>query len=212
LAREIHDTLAQGFIGIITQLQAADQASDEALRRRHTDAALALARDGLAEARRSMQALRPAVLEAGRLPEAITTVARDWSVRTGIPVHVRTSGSHRSLPTDVEVALLRTAQEALANVERHAHANSVTLTLTDDERGARLEVRDDGRGFDPAALHTTNAPDVDEMTAADGAPFAEDAGGYGLIAMRERLEAVAGVLVVEARHGHGTAIRAEVPA
>ncbi|MGN6125967.1 MAG: sensor histidine kinase, partial [Humibacter sp.] len=132
LAREIHDTLAQGFIGIITQLQAADQASDEALRRRHTDAALALARDGLAEARRSVQALRPAVLESGRLPEAITAVARDWSVRTGIPVHVRTSGSHRSLPTDVEVALLRTAQEALANVERHAHANSVTLTLTDD--------------------------------------------------------------------------------
>ncbi|GAB3390979.1 sensor histidine kinase [Humibacter soli] len=213
LAREIHDTLAQGFIGIITQLQAADQASDEALRRRHTDAALALARDGLAEARRSVQALRPAALEAGRLPEAITAVARDWSARTGIPVHVRTSGSHRSLPTDAEVALLRTAQEALANVERHAHANSVTLTLTDDERGARLEVRDDGRGFDPAALATGPVTSAGASEGTDGAAVAEDVGGgYGLIAMRERLEAVAGVLVVEARQGRGTAIRAEVPA
>jgi len=195
LAREIHDTLAQGFTGVVTQLQAAEQAPDEESRRHHTDAALALARDGLAEARRSMQALRPAALEAGGLSEAIAAVARRWSERTGIPAELHTEGARRTLPTDVEVALLRTAQEALANVERHAHANKVVLTLRHDEHGARLEVRDDGRGFDV----TAQRPDTVD-------------GGYGLIAMRERIEALAGDLVVETVRGRGTAIRAEVPA
>ena len=195
LAREIHDTLAQGFAGIVTQLQAADEAPDDAARRRHTDAALALARDGLAEARRSVQALRPAALDAVRLPEAVANVARAWSERTGIPAEVATSGGSHELSTDAEVALLRTAQEALANVERHAQARHVALLLRYSGRGAVLEVRDDGRGFDPAA----DRPD-------------DVGGGYGLVAMRERIEALAGDLVVESRPGHGTAIRAEVPA
>lgn len=195
LAREIHDTLAQGFVGIITQLQAAEQTQDETARRRHTDAALALAREGLTEARSSMQALRPVALEAGGLTGAIATVAIRWSERTGIPSTVRTEGEQRTLPTEVEVALLRTAQEALANVERHADANAVLLILRHGRHGARLEVRDDGRGFDPAA------------TGADA-----NGAGYGLIAMRERIEALAGDLIVESARGRGTAIRAEVPA
>ncbi|GAA4155893.1 histidine kinase [Leifsonia shinshuensis] len=198
MAREIHDTLAQGFAGIVTQLQAAEQAPDDAGRARHTDAALALARDGLAEARRSVHALRPAALDAMRLPEAIGQLARAWSERTGIPVDVTTTGDASALPTDVEVALLRTAQEALANVERHAGARRVRLTLRTDATGTRLEVRDDGRGFDPAAR--TAEPDRPED------------GGYGLVAMRERIESVAGGLVVESRPGHGTAIRVQVPA
>jgi signal transduction histidine kinase len=190
LAREIHDTLAQGFAGIVTQLQASDASAHD----RHVQAALDLARDGLAEARRSVQALRPAALDCARLPEAITTAAKRWSQRTGIRVDVRTDALP-PLPTDVEVALLRTAQEALANVEHHARARSVTVTLRRDGRSARLEVRDDGRGFDPAA------PPGD---AADG--------GYGLIAMRERIEALSGDLVVETGPGRGTLVRAEVPA
>lgn len=198
LAREIHDTLAQGFAGIVTQLQAAEQAPDEAARARHTRAAIALARDGLAEARRSVKALRPAALDAMRLPEAIGQLARTWSERTGIPCDVSASGDATALPTDVEVALLRTAQEALANVERHAGAQRVRLTLRTDGAGTRLEVRDDGRGFDP------DAPSADRDSADDG--------GFGLVAMRERIESVAGGLVVESRPGHGTAIRAEVPA
>lgn len=198
LAREIHDTLAQGFAGIVTQLQAAEQAPDDAGRARHTDAALALARDGLAEARRSVRALRPAALDTMRLPEAIGQLARAWSERTGVPADVTTTGDASALSTDVEVALLRTAQEALANVERHAGAHRVRLTLRTDGTGTRLEVRDDGRGFDPA-------------TRTVGPDRAED-GGYGLLAMRERIESVAGGLVVESRPGHGTSIRAEVPA
>jgi len=198
LAREIHDTLAQGFAGIVTQLQAAEQSSDDVERRRHTDAALTLARDGLTEARRSMQALRPAALDSARLPEAIANAARSWSARTGVPVAVRTEGRERSLPTDAEVALLRTAQEALANVERHAGAHHVDLTLRYADHEARLEIRDDGRGF-PA--DTPMAAPADART-----------GGFGLIAMRERIESLAGELVVESRPGHGTAVRAEVPA
>ena len=195
LAGEIHDTLAQGFAGIVTQLQAAEQAPDAGSRRRHTDAALGLARDGLAEARRSVQALRPAALDSARLPTAIENAARGWSARTGIPVRVSASGADRTLSTEAEVALLRTAQEALANVERHANAHRVELALRYRPHVAHLEVRDDGCGFDPSA---------------DRAP--RDDGGYGLIAMRERIEAAAGALTIESRPGHGTAVRAEVPA
>jgi signal transduction histidine kinase len=198
LAREIHDTLAQGFVGIVTQLQAAEDASDEAARKRHMDAALALARDGLAEARRSVQALRPAALDAVRLPEAIEQLARNWSARTGIPADVSVAGDASSLRVDVEVALLRTAQEALANIERHADAHRVRLELRSTPTGTRLEVRDDGRGFDPAGLDDRDAH--------------PEASGYGLVAMRERLASVAGGLMIESRPGRGTAIRAEVSA
>lgn len=194
LAREIHDTLAQGFAGIVTQLQAAEHAPDDAARARHTDSALALARDGLREARRSVRALRPAVLDTAGLAEAIATTAHRWSERTGIPVDVHAADAAGTLPTEAEVTLLRTAQEALANVERHAGAHRVTLSLWHDARGARLEVRDDGRGFDPAA-ERTDGPE----------------GGYGLIAMRERITAVAGELVIESSPGRGTAVRVEVP-
>jgi signal transduction histidine kinase len=198
VAREIHDTLAQGFAGIVTQLQAADEARDDSERRRHTDAALTLARDGLIEARRSMGALRPTALESTRLPDAIANVARSWSARTGIPTAVRSEGLERTLPTDTEVALLRTAQEALANVERHADARRVALTLRYHDHEALLEIRDDGRGFDARASLSAH---TDVRT-----------GGFGLVAMRERIESLAGDLVVESRPGHGTAVRAEVPA
>jgi signal transduction histidine kinase len=197
LAREIHDTLAQGFAGIVAQLQAAEHSPDDAARSHHTDAALALARDGLAEARRSVRALRPAALDAVGLPEAIAETARRWSGRTGIPVDVRVSADTRLLTTEAEVALLRTAQEALANVERHAHAERVAVTLRHDPRAVRLEVRDDGRGFE-------SAMDV-VASAGDGG------GGFGLIAMRERIAALAGDLVVDSAPGRGTTIRAEVP-
>lgn len=197
LAHEIHDALAQGFAGIVTQLQAADQAPDEAARRRHTEAALALARDGLTEARRSVQALRPTALDAGRLPEALENVARAWSARTGITVRVETRDDARALSTDAEIALLRTAQEALTNIERHAQAHRAQVILRSDAGGTHLEVRDDGRGFDPTDPRVVN-----------GRP--ED-GGYGLVAMRERIESVSGDLVVESRPGHGTAVLAEVP-
>ncbi len=192
MAREIHDTLAQGLTGIVTQLQAAEQAADDpAGWRRHLAAATHLARESLAEARRSVHALRPEPLETGRLSEALAGVAARWSALNGIPVQVTTTGTARAIAPEAEFALLRAGQEALANVARHAHATRVGVTVSYMENEVAVDVRDDGVGFDPA-----------------------DSGrdGFGLVAMRQRIAALSGTLQVESEPGGGTAISACVPA
>jgi signal transduction histidine kinase len=162
MAREIHDTLAQGLVGIITQLEAAAQAprSDKEWNR-HTDAAVELARESLAEARRSVQALQPVPLEQARLPDALGAVARTWSERSGVPATVTTTGQPRPVAADIEVALLRTAQEALANVARHARAKRVWLTLSYMNDVVTLDVRDDGTGFAAASPGRSRWPQRD---------------------------------------------------
>src|ERR1700733_7354306 len=158
MAREIHDTLAQGLTGLLTHLQAAEQAADEQAAdepagwRRHFDAATRLARESLSEARRSVEALRPESLELARLSEALSEVAGRWSSLHGIPVQVTTTGTARTMPPEPEFALLRTAQEALANVARHARATRVGVTLSYMEHQVALDVRDDGQGFAPKTL------------------------------------------------------------
>jgi signal transduction histidine kinase len=194
MAREIHDTLAQGLTGIITQLQAAAQPGEAADRDRRVEAAIRLARESLSEARRSVHELRPEPLETARLGEALGEVARRWSALHAVPAAVTTTGVPRLMPPDVEVTLLRTAQEALANVAKHANATRVGLTLSYMEDEVALDVRDDGVGFDPASL----------TESADG--------GFGLTAMRQRVERLAGTLEIESEPGTGTAISACVPA
>jgi signal transduction histidine kinase len=222
MAREIHDTLAQGLAGIITQLQAAEQASfDPAERRRHFEAATRLARDSLTEARRSVHALRPEPLEQARLGGALRGVAERWSALNGIPVQVTTTGTETNLPHDTELALLRTAQEALANVAKHAAASRVGLTLSYMDKEVVLDVRDDGRGFDPARLTREPAYAGAPALAGDVVQFGGDRqvsdghhappGGFGLVAMRQRVEGVSGTLQVESEPGGGTAISACVP-
>jgi signal transduction histidine kinase len=203
LAREIHDTLAQGLTGIITQLQAAEQASEDPARwKHHFSAAQTLARDSLAEARRSVGALRPESLESARLSDALTAVAARWQALHGIPVQVTTTGDERPLPPEAEFALLRAGQEALANVAKHARASRVGLTISYMEHEVALDVRDDGAGFDPAAL-----------TALGTAGEADLAGGhgFGLVAMRQRIEGLCGTLQVESEPGTGTAVSACIP-
>ena len=194
MAREIHDTLAQGLVGIITQLEAAAQAprSDRGWKR-HTDAAVELARESLAEARRSVQALQPVPLEQARLPDALGAVARTWSERSRVPATVTTTGRPRPVAADIEVALLRTAQEALANVAKHARAKRVWLTLSYMDDVVTLDVRDDGTGFAAPSPSLRN-------------------GGFGLTAMRQRVEGLAGTLEVESDPGAGTTVAASVPA
>ena len=212
MAGEIHDTLAQGLTGIVTQLQAAEQAAtDPAGWRRHFDAATRLAREGLSEARRSVHALRPEPLETARLSEALTDVAGRWAALHGIAAQVTTTGTARPLPPEAELALLRAAQEALANVARHAQASRVGLTVSYMENEVALDVRDDGKGFDPAQLG------VRELEyARGGGERRREAGGegcgFGLIAMRQRIESLSGTLQVESEPGGGTAISACVPA
>jgi signal transduction histidine kinase len=204
MAREIHDTLAQGLTGIITQLQAAEQtAHDPAGWRRHLDAATGLARESLTGARRSVHALRPEPLETARLSEAISGVAERWSALHRIPVQFTTTGTVRPMPPEAEVALLRAAQEALANVAKHARAARVGVTLSYLEHDVALDVRDDGTGFAPSPTDAPLEP------AGRGATMD---GGFGLLAMRQRIEALCGTLQIESEPGAGTAISACVPA
>jgi signal transduction histidine kinase len=195
MAREIHDTLAQGLTGIVTQLQAAEHAADEpAAWRRHHDAATVLARESLTEARRSVNELRPEPLETGRLADAITEVAAKWSARHGRPAQVTVTGETRTLRPEAEVALLRTAQEALANVAKHAPtATRVGLTLSYMDQQTALDVRDDGPGI--------------QGNGHQG--FGNQ--GFGLEAMRQRIEALDGTLQIESEAGMGTGISASVP-
>jgi signal transduction histidine kinase len=200
MAREIHDTLAQGLTGIITQLEAVKQAADRPSDwRRHLDNAARLARDSLAEARRSVAASRPELLDveaegAARLGNALAVAARQWSALTNTHVEVATTGEPQPLHTEIEVTLLRTAQEALANVAKHAHASRVGVTLSYMGDVVTLDVRDDGVGFE--------APD----------PTVGRHAGFGLAAMRQRVNRVAGTLAVESAPGRGTAVSARVPA
>jgi signal transduction histidine kinase len=196
LAREIHDTLAQGLTGIVTQLEAARNAADRPGDwRRHLDNAAELARESLTEARRTVRAVGPEPLQGAGLPAALAEVAGRWSDRHGIRAEVTTCGDARPLHPEVEVALLRTAQEALANVARHARASRVGLTLSYLDDLVTLDVRDDGVGFDPARVR------------AGG-----DGGGFGLTVMRQRVGRLAGTLEIESEPGGGTAVFAGVPA
>ena len=194
MAREIHDTLAQGLTGIITQLEVAQQTASDAERERRISNATRLARDSLAEARRSVQALRPKALEDSRLPEALAEEAARWSVTSGVTPEVRTTGDAHVLHPEIEVTLLRVAQEALANVAKHAAASRAWITLSYMGDVVTLDVRDDGAGFDPA------------LTPDSGT------GGFGLIAMRQRVQRLAGQLEIESEPGSGTVVSATLPA
>jgi signal transduction histidine kinase len=196
MAREIHDTIAQGLTGIVAQLEAADVADGDAVvRRRHIDTARGLARESLTEARRSVAALAPGRLEEARLPDAITGMAKKWAETSGVALSVETTGDPVALLPDLEVALYRVAQEALANVGKHAGATRVGLTLSYMDDVVVLDVRDDGSGFDPATY---------------GGPVAGS--GFGLAAMEQRLRRVSGRWEIESAPGEGTAVSASVPA
>lgn len=194
LAGEIHDTLAQGLTGIVTQVQAAQRVWDDPERARpHVDRALDLARESLGEARRSVQALHPAELVESRLPEALASLTRRWSADNDTPATCEVTGSPVMLSPAAEIALFRTAQESLTNVARHAHAARAGVTLSYTGDTVLLDVRDDGVGF-----------------SYDATASGEAGTGFGLAGMRRRLSGVGGVLTVESAPGEGTAISARV--
>jgi signal transduction histidine kinase len=198
LAGEIHDTLAQGLTGIITQLEAAEQLRsnpNESLR--HVEQARRLARESLSEARRSVQALRPALLENSRLPEALAKLADAWSGSSRVPVRIEITGETIPLSPELEITLFRVAQEALTNIAKHANATRVGLTVSYLDDVVLLDVRDDGVGFNVGVESTAG-------TEANGH-------SYGLVGMRQRLGRIGGSLEVESGPGRGTAISASVP-
>ncbi|MFF8267811.1 sensor histidine kinase [Streptomyces sp. NPDC016562] len=200
LAREIHDTLAQGLSSIQLLLRAAERALGEpepapgpALE--HIARAREAAQENLAEARRFVRALTPPDLEHGSLAAALERLcaAAPWP-----RVRFSLSGSPRVLPTPYEVALLRIAQSALANVVRHARAGRAEITLTFMDASVTLDVVDDGQGFDLSA-------------AASGSGEGSGDGGFGLPAMRSRAETLGGLFTVESDPGQGTAVAVTLP-
>ncbi|MFD9502212.1 sensor histidine kinase [Streptomyces sp. NPDC060035] len=196
LAREIHDTLAQGLSSIQLLLRAAERTlPEDAPATAHVRRAREAAQDNLAEARRFVRALSPPDLEDSSLAAALSRL----SSRTSAPeltVQFAVSGTPVELPTPYEVALLRTAQSALANTVRHSGAQRAEITLSFMETSVALDVVDDGQGFDPAA---------------EGVRRSSESGGFGLPAMRSRARSLGGTLSVESAPEQGTAVAVTLP-
>jgi signal transduction histidine kinase len=194
LAREIHDTLAQGFIGIITHLEASEQNLSESVAqsRHHLTQAKEMARRGVSQARRVVQDLRPEVLEKSPLPEAIKRVAQGWAQQSGIQAQTTITGTHRHLHPEAETTLIRAVQEALSNVQKHAQASSAQVTLSYMDDVVMLDIQDNGIGL-------------------ENAPPPSQGGGYGLTAMRQRVSQVGGSLTVESAPGEGSTVVIQLP-
>jgi signal transduction histidine kinase len=195
LAREIHDTLAQGLSSIVLLARSAESAlppgADCGTARGRIREMGATAADNLAEARRFVVALTPPSLQDATLPEALRRVAA--AVGPVPRAEFRLDGEPYPLPVEAEVALLRLTQEALANVQRHAAARQATVTLCYLDDQVTLDVYDDGRGFDP-----------------DSGPGGGRA-RFGLHGMRERIAELGGALTIESAPGEGTAVAAALP-
>lgn len=197
LAREIHDTLAQGLSSIQLLLSAAERAlpGNPPVAERHVVQARQAAVDNLAEARRFVAALTPPALEGAGLADALEQLCATTSTRHRITARLHRTGEPVPLASATEIALLRIAQSALSNVVRHADAATVDVTLSYLGDHVALDVVDDGTGFDPTRLP---APE-------------SEIGGFGLAAMRARAHALGGILTLEAGAGAGTALAIQVP-
>ncbi|NUU23560.1 MAG: sensor histidine kinase [Streptomycetaceae bacterium] len=199
MAREIHDTLAQGFTSVLMLVQAADASldSDPEGTRRRLDLAARTARENLAEARALVAAQDPVELAGASLPDALGRVVAGLAEELDIAAEFRVVGDPRDLPAATQVVVVRAVQECLANVRKHAGATAVDAELTYRETGVRLMVRDDGCGFDTAVADCVNG--------------GNGSGGYGLRGMRARIEQARGTLEITSAPGAGTTVRVEVP-
>lgn len=196
IAQELHDTLAQGVAGLILQLEAADSYLEggNAPRAQETvQRAMALARTTLREARRAIQALRPAELEQQGLIDALGREVDAFAQRTGVPATFQVDAGAPEPSTAAALEILRILQESLNNVARHAGAAHVWVRLGAHDGRLRLAVRDDGVGFEPdRALNKR--------------------GSYGMRGMRERSARIGGELLLHSAPGEGTTVTLELEA
>ena len=194
LARDIHDTLAQGLAAITLQLEAADALAETRPQRAHeaVQRALSLARANLDEARRSVMDLRSAPLQAHALPEALALLVAS----TGLTIDYRYTPNFPLLPARLEAGLYRVAQEALTNISKHAFAQHIEIELrfcsSEEDEEIQLAIRDDGRGFDPDAV-------------------SRDEKHFGLLGMSERVKLLGGHLSIQSTPGSGTYIIVSIP-
>ncbi|MBP2184234.1 sensor histidine kinase [Amycolatopsis magusensis] len=190
MAREIHDTLAQGFTSLILLIQTANTAvdSDPALAHRQLDLAERTARDNLTQARTLVVSGEPGTLGEARIDRVVSRLAGHLSEMADLTCTVGITDLHRELSANEKIVLVRAVQEALANVYRHAGASRVEVTLGADEGGTVLDIVDDGRGFRPG-----------------------ETWGFGLTGMRSRIEEVGGELRITSSPGAGTQVRVIIP-
>jgi signal transduction histidine kinase len=190
LAHEMHDTLAQSFAGIGFQLQAIrDEIDDRSAIDRELDLASSLVRRSHEEAKRSIAALRPELLESVGLLRALEQSAKSMVAGGAIRVTAFTSGEAHSIPVRISDTLFRIGQEALANAVRHANPNTLLISLIYGEANLQLLVEDDGNGF---------------VVGADSA-------GFGIRGMRKRADTISAELQIRSAPGQGTAVRAIAP-
>ena len=196
MAREIHDTLAQGFTGIVLQLEAAEQALDESPAELpdHLSRAKNLARECLEEARRSVWNLRPLALEELPLDAALQEEVSRFASMGRDKASFSLSGDRRELPSNVQSAILRICQESLSNVRRHARATEVKVELIFYTDAVCLKVQDNGIGFN-----------IEKVKAAGRQS------GFGLTVMEERASLLGGTLAVKSQKGEGTLVEARIP-
>ena len=191
VSREIHDTVTQGLASSLLLLEAANRNWPAASAGQDLRRASELLRRNLAETRSLVHELASPGLEASPLPEALRQAAAQY-----VPgVRLLVTGEPRPVPADVRHALLRVVQRAASTIKLHASATNATVTLGFLPAAVTLDIYDDGAGFDPAAV-----------------PPPSDAGGYGLRAMRQRVEQLGGVFSVESTPGEGTIVAAQLPA
>jgi len=193
LAREIHDTLGQAFTAILLQLRGAEETLGDApnLARSALGQVRALARDGLADTRRAVDALRPQALERFDLATALRRAMVQATLGMPLEVHCTVRGDTYALPIDTALQLLRIAQEALCNTLKYAGAQRLTIELVFEPKQLELRVQDDGRGFE-----------LEQATAA---------GGFGLLSMRARAAAIGSELTICSAPGQGTSLVVALP-
>ncbi|HEX3643812.1 MAG TPA: GAF domain-containing sensor histidine kinase [Ktedonobacteraceae bacterium] len=197
LAREIHDTLAQGLAAVTLQLETADalaisrpEQAHEAIQR-----ALKLARSNLEEARRSVMDLRAASLQDRTLPEALAALATT-EISPSVDYSYTPAQDFPALPARVEIGLYRIAQEALANARKHASAQSIEMTLFAEDQWVSLMIQDDGCGFEAQTVSQS---------------LGSGSGHFGLTGMAERVKLLGGSMYIQSELGTGTSIRVSVP-
>lgn len=195
ISRDIHDTIAQALSSIRLLAHAGAGRTGDADAARTLAQVGTLAGDSLADVRRIVAALAPAELEDDALAAALQRLLDRAHAEAGLQVELHVDDSLSILPTEIEVALLRTAQSALANVRLHAGASRVVMSLVDADNSVRLDIMDDGTGFDLLTWDQNR----------------DAASSYGLRFMRARLRELGGGLDVESTPGEGTAISVYLP-
>jgi signal transduction histidine kinase len=200
LAAEIHDSLTQGFISIVALTEIAEAKLEKYPQELRDEfqsllnQARQTARDNLTAARQMTWALRPDLQQVVPLTESLASLANNWASKSGIPVEFSSSGDARQLHPDVETALVRTVREALNNIQKHAQATQVTVTLTYMDTLVALDVQDNGRGCDSESVSQSSS-----------------GGGFGLKSIREQAEQLGGELTIESKQGKGCTVAVALP-